>query len=224
MALRDQYVPFRREDFIADVALSWRRIARNENLPYFDIVAFVERVLQQEWVKKGHLHIEFFDAPENAKDEELARVEFRPRLELHIDRETWRLAEQGEPRARFIVAHEVGHIILHQDDAKHFSNDPRLQTKAAKIDDQEHSAEWQANTFASYFLLTDRVLESYDSLEDIIAKTSVNEPFVLRRHKNAQTCSIRRQTRHGGLCDACGNFTVTSDGVCQSDECKASCG
>jgi hypothetical protein len=220
MAIRDQYVPFRREDYIADVALEWRRIARNENLPYFCIVDFIECVLQKVWVKNGHLHIEFIDAPENARDDELAWVEFRPNLTLHVDREVWRLAQQGEPRARFILAHEVGHIILHQDDAKHFSSDPRLQTKAAKIDDKEHSAEWQANTFSSYFLITDRVLESYDSLKELIAKTSVEEPFVLKRHDNARTCSIRRHTRHGGLCDVCGNFSVTSDGVCQSDECK----
>jgi Zn-dependent peptidase ImmA (M78 family) len=114
------------------------------------------------------------------------------------------------------LAHEIGHIVLHEHDVKHFSSDPRIQIKFAQ---QENSAEWQANTFASHFLIPEPVLASFDNLADLIAKTWVNEQFVLSRHDSAFVSSIRRHTQQAGVCDVCGNFSVTSDGICKSAAC-----
>src|ERR1700686_950198 len=60
--------------------------------------------------------IEFVDMAEGGKP---AFVKFRP-LVLHVDRETWELAGQGEEKSRHILAHEIGHLLLHDHFAKAF--------------------------------------------------------------------------------------------------------
>lgn len=215
--IRDQYVPYRREDYIAHAALLLRQRGRNENLAYFDIVKFVETELLGKWGNKGTLQIEFYDAPEGG---DLAFVKFDP-LTLQVDREVWRLAKQGEPKARFIIAHEIGHIMLHEHDVQHFSNDPSVMLK---YQEKEHSAEWQANTFASYFLVPSRLMVAFDKIEDMMQACAVDEPLILNRYDAENLLKIKRQrvVQDGQLCSTCGNFSVTGDGICRSDNCSTS--
>ena len=89
----DYIVEFRSEDFLADTALDWRREARNQSLPYFNIIEFVEQILQKR--TKRPFKIEFFDV---RPGEKRAYVKFNPRR-LYVDRKTWQDAEHGEPEA-----------------------------------------------------------------------------------------------------------------------------
>jgi len=73
MMLADYQVQFRREEKLAEIALSWRRDARNENYSYFNIVEFVKGALSQR--TKYPFETEFFDATLNQKP---AFVEFNP--------------------------------------------------------------------------------------------------------------------------------------------------
>ena len=61
-----------------------------------------------------------------------------------------------DPCANYIAGHELGHISLHNHDAQPYSG-----VKKGWIDFKEQSAEWQANRFADYFLITDEELTKY---------------------------------------------------------------
>src|SRR6202011_6058679 len=105
--------------------------------------------------KKGRLGIEFFDRASG--DGDPAYVTYSP-LILHVDRKVWQRAKERDGYARFIIAHEVGHILLHNDYEHKFSHDPSVQINFAQ---DEYSSEWQANKFAAYFLLPDRIVRQF---------------------------------------------------------------
>lgn len=203
--LDDYKVDFLREESIAETALAWRKEADNAFSAYFNIVDFVVRILTKK-IKRA-FKIQFFKADEGAKP---AFVTFVPHRTLHIDEDVWRLAELGEPEARFVVAHEVGHLILHDHHAKSFSKNPADKITFAE---DEYSAEWQANVFASYFLAPTHIILAFPSFSELKASCVINDSITESRHRAlAPKCSV--VVRDGALCTKCGNFTVTSDGAC----------
>jgi hypothetical protein len=165
------------------------------------------------------LRIKFFDSCLGDKP---AWVDYNP-LILHVDREIWDLASLGEPMAKFIIAHEIGHLVLHDHHAKSFSDDPGQHIKFAQ---KEERAEWQANTFASYFLVPTLVLEAFSSAEDLARSCEV--PSLLAEERfEAATEEKRRIARctlakryTGEFCRNCGNFTVMRNAIClKCDTC-----
>ena len=211
--LDDYYVEFRSEEKLASFALEWRREAGNENFARFNIVRFVEDVLLKKLTRR-RFGIKFFDAADGEKQ---GYVTFNPRT-LHIDREVWRLADLGEPEARFIVAHEVGHIILHDHEAKAFSSDPSLRIK---FGEPEHSAEWQANTFAYHFLLPSHLVAGFKAgARELAASAQVSEHLAMERQQSVHEATRFVRLREAEICSACGNLTLTSDGECLSEACS----
>ncbi|MCE2932687.1 MAG: ImmA/IrrE family metallo-endopeptidase, partial [Hyphomicrobiales bacterium] len=81
-----------------------------------------------------------------------ARVVFKPEFCLIIDEERLELLYLECPETKWIVAHELGHIVLHDSHAKAFSSDPALRIKFTQ---PEYSAEDQADLFAYYLLMPD---------------------------------------------------------------------
>ena len=77
------------------------------------------RSLTKRLSGKGKLHIEFHSPDELPEG---ACITFSP-LTLHIIKRIWDDAGAGQTYARFIVAHEIGHIVLHDELAVAFSND-----------------------------------------------------------------------------------------------------
>jgi len=77
-----------------------------------------------------------------------------------ISEATYDAAVDGDGRARFTIAHEIGHFFLHKG-----------QMSFARSTDGTHKiyedAEWQADTFASHFLIDDSYLNGSESLEYI---------------------------------------------------------
>jgi Zn-dependent peptidase ImmA (M78 family) len=201
MFLHDYKVTYTREETIAEIAAKCLR-AHNKIPPYgFDITQFAETTLRVLCQKKGSLRIHIFDRAN--KYDEPAHVTYRPPT-LHIDRETWEAAKAGDDHARYIVAHEIGHLILHDHDAQSFSTDPSLRIRFAE---QEYSAEWQANVFADHFLVPAEAVEKF------------RDEFLLSMMCNASMAVARRRLvrhfghRYGALCDNCGNFALTNDGA-----------
>jgi hypothetical protein len=218
--LRDYKVRFRTEESLAEEALACRLFAGNENFARFNVVEFVERILPSILARrrKGPLKIEFFDAREG---ETPAYVTFKP-LTLHVDREVWELAKLGEPEAKFIIAHEIGHILFHDHHAQGFSNDPSQQIKFAQ---KEERAEWQANTFASYFLILPRIVEAFHSSQELARACEVPQQLADERYEAA--AEARRRSERcarakgytGDICE-CGNLTLVANGVCtKCDTC-----
>lgn len=223
MSMRnDHFVETISEDRIKTIAEAWRKEARlSRSHGKFDIVAFVTNVLSKKFRKKGPLKIEFFER-KSSKDP-LAFVTYNP-LTLHITKAIWKLAQQGHGRSRFIVAHEIGHVLLHDHTAQAFLGNPELQNKFAL---RENSAEWQADTFAAYFLLPDDVVRQFSSVDEIVELCDVNEELALER-LNAVCEARNRKTRSsnsGDACTECGNFTLVHKGVfVECDMCGSTAG
>jgi len=205
---RDHHVNFMREEKISEIALAWRQAAANENFSYFNVIEFIERVLRKR-LKKGTLHIEFFEMLPGG---DAAYITFDP-LTLHIDKEIWDLAKIGDPDARYIIAHEIGHIILHDHFAKAFSIDPAIQLK---FDVKQRSAEWQANTFAAYFLLPTHVIAAFDCVEDVVRACSVNSDLARERFAAVRETKSRSAKYEGDPCNKCGDFTLDCNGRCNT--------
>ena len=216
--MRSNYkVPFRNEEAIATLALQCRRDAENENLARFNIIEFVEHVLPRvlKRLKKGTLEIELFSA---CGDEKLAKVILRQGKApiLRVDKEIWDLAVLGEPDAKFIIAHEVGHLVLHDHYAQAFSIGPVEQGKFVQ---EEEQSEWQANTFASYFLIPRRVLAAFPTSEELARCCEVprwlsDQRFAaaLEEQRRSER-RVRAKAYTGDSCGDCGSFTMLPDGI-----------
>ncbi|MGR6860797.1 ImmA/IrrE family metallo-endopeptidase [Aliivibrio salmonicida] len=71
-------------------------------------------------------------------------------------------ALNGSARDKFTLAHELGHVLMHQNTNPEFAR--------SQSDSNHHyteDAEWQANTFSSEFLVDSRQLEGINSPRDI---------------------------------------------------------
>ena len=210
MQADDYIVAFKREDTLADAALAWRREAKNENYSHFNIVTFVEKVLLPK--SKRPFTIEFFDARDGQKP---AFVSFTPEVVLNVDRAIWDLARDGEPDARFIVAHEIGHLTLHDHFAKAFSDDPSDHVKSVV---KERSAEWQANTFAFYFLMPDMIVAAYRDVTELSVACEVTERIARLRVAMNSRLALLYSASQGGFCPNCGEFCNTGE-KCRNPSC-----
>ena len=114
----DYFVPFRSDESIAELARRVRKGFDADDLCSFNIISAIRKLEGEEFGSSGKLAIRLFDDDE----EDLAYVTFSP-LTLNVHRELWDDAELGEPKARFILAHELGHIVMHQHDRQAFSED-----------------------------------------------------------------------------------------------------
>ncbi len=212
MSRRQDYYTrtFRSEQSLAATALDLRTIGKIRNVGYFDIVEFFSNSLYgREFKGKGILDLDFL---RSNSDDYPAIVTYRP-VTLHIDSEVWQLAKIGEPDSRHIVAHEIGHISLHDHDAKAFSNDPSANIKFAR---DEYSTEWQANTFAAHFLLPDHLVRAFSDPMSLAHECSV--PQKLAEERFSSVNRSKRKICTGEACPTCNNFTLVRIGLNQKCE------
>lgn len=73
----------------------------------------------------------------------------------------------GSPRARFTIAHEIGHLVMH----KNQTTFARGGSKTHKIFED---GEWQADTFASHFLINADLVTKNMTASDISRKFGVS--------------------------------------------------
>jgi IrrE N-terminal-like domain len=211
---RDYKVPFKSEESIAKIALEWRRAAGSINSAYFNIVDFIETVLVKHLRRRDGLKIRFFEA---GPEDDPAFVTYKS-LTLHIDSELWKLAKLGEPGARYIVAHEIGHVILHDYHAKAFSTDASQNLKFVQ---NENSAEWQAHRFADHLLLPNELVKAFTEVTSMAQSCSV--PQELASERFSKVHAVKRMLRgySGEACPTCNNFTLFRVGLFQRcDTCK----
>jgi hypothetical protein len=204
MPLRDHHVRFTSEETLAGVALQWRQAAGNENAPSINVVTFIENILLKK-LKKGPFIIKFFD---QLPEKDPAFVSFDP-LTLNVDREIWEFGRLGDPHASFVLAHEIGHLIFHDNHAKAFSDDSEAQVKFAQ---NEYSAEWQANTFAGYFLLPTHIVVAYGNVEDLIKSCGARRELAEHRVATVTEMIKPRPKIEGDFCIECGEFLKRKDG------------
>jgi hypothetical protein len=71
--------------------------------------------------------------------------------------DTYKGLEDGIPRARFCLAHEIGHLVLHPRDLMRLAAIPHESPALSRRQTSNHAAyldtEWQANAFAAALLM-----------------------------------------------------------------------
>ncbi|HEY5081955.1 MAG TPA: ImmA/IrrE family metallo-endopeptidase [Bauldia sp.] len=210
---RDYKFYFRSEELIAEDASRLLAKLGLRGATYFNICDFIEHQLGP-WLRsngKEELTIRLFDA---SPGENLAFVSFdNGNPILNIDTSVWEEAKIGEPSARYVLAHEIGHVVLHAHYDLAYSADPALKLAPFQ---QEESAEWQAHTFARHFLVPVETAKSYDAVGSVATKFGVSIEVATSQFNLAHP---RRKPDLGAIvCETCGGFVVTRDG--KPDRCK----
>ncbi|MEQ8307449.1 MAG: ImmA/IrrE family metallo-endopeptidase [Hoeflea sp.] len=81
---------------------------------------------------------------------------------ISIRESIWQALVNGDPRARFTVAHEIGHLFLGHTAYTARSNDPSMYR-----DPFTKTQESEANAFASLFLMPTDLAEKFNTADDI---------------------------------------------------------
>lgn len=86
---------------------------------------------------------------------------------------------RGAGRDRFTVAHELGHLFLHQG---------QRPTAFARVGDVATSpiyrnSEWQADTFASALLIDEKIISRFETLQEVQAAFGVSQQAAKARFK-----------------------------------------
>jgi IrrE N-terminal-like domain len=202
----DYKVDYRREETIRDVAAACLASHAKASSGAFDITEYVETSLKDYCLKRRKCELRIFLLDLTKKYDERANVSFRPNIiALHVDRATWADAKAGGEHSRFVIAHEIGHIVFHDHNAKAFSSEPSLRINFAE---QEYSAEWQANTFAEYFLVPDEAVKKFADEVLLAIMCNVSIPLA-RKRLNTYFGSLLVD----GPCGKCGHFSVIRQGT-----------
>jgi len=114
---------------------------------------------------RGMKVLDFTVVDDHELGEEEART-YPNEKHIVISNSVYEAAADGEGRARFTIAHELGHLDLHKDQKPMFS---RGEHKIFE------DSEWQADTFASEFLMDSRFITSIDSIQDVMKKFGVSK-------------------------------------------------
>jgi Zn-dependent peptidase ImmA (M78 family) len=206
--LSDYKVEYRREETIRNAAAACLAIHAKASSSAFDITEYVETSLREYCQKKRKCELRIFPLDCIKKYDEPANVTFRPNtIALHVDPAIWADAKAGGEHSRFVIAHEIGHIVFHDHTAKAFSEDPSLRIRFAE---REYSAEWQADTFAEYFLVPDEAVKKFS--DETLLSIMCNVTNVLAR-KRLNTYFSALGLIVDGPCGQCGNFSIIRQGI-----------
>jgi NADH pyrophosphatase NudC (nudix superfamily) len=174
--------------------------------------------------RKGKLSIKYFDRA-FAQDDP-AYVEFATRkrekyVTLNVDNGVWQKAINGDSFSNEILAHEVGHILLHDHHENAFSMDPAAQ-RPFEGTSKEDFAEWQAITFAGHLLIPNRVAQKFKSVDVLATATNTTEALAKSRLIMVQSMKAPlRRPYENDVCGNCGNVTLLRRGcIITCDTCK----
>jgi hypothetical protein len=93
------------------------------------------------------------------------------------------------PRARWTLAHELGHFVLHEAISK-----PRAVNPIRKsiIKHAYNSAEWQANKFAAHFLMPEHIASQFQAPEELAQNCNVSLTAARKRFNEMRREPIKR--------------------------------
>jgi len=220
--ITDHKVPFRSEAFLAEVAAACRKIGIIPGSDHVDLQTILDE-LQAHGVesifvirgmkRKGCLRIEII---EDEPHEFPAYVKFSPTLTLCVQKGVWSRFKEGRSKERVIIAHEIGHVMLHDDQAKPFVGNNDIKNRFAE---NEHYAEWQADTFADHLLVPTRLAQRLDEIDKIAFTCNVPDDFASRRLASVRAIKkTLNSTQLADFCKDCGGFGPVSQGVCTDCE------
>lgn len=161
-------VPARSKANIAENALLVRKFLGLEKHSRFPIVEVYEAL---ELLHPG-TSFEVWEPHELGEDH--GRT-YPDRNLIIIREDVYERACSGEPRDRFTMCHELGHLMMHRN-VSLSRIDPRNPPKIYR------NSEWQADTFASHLLMPSHLLNQHRSVDSVIRTFGVSfEAAVARR-------------------------------------------
>lgn len=194
----DHKVDFRTEEAIKALAENARALLDPSGQPAFRVTDCIRKLKKQELFKQGKFEIKTF---RRSAADPPAYVTFEPMRTLYIDEDIWEDADQNLPLPKYIVAHELGHLVLHSHYAQPYSG-----IKDKWIQKDELSAEWQADRFADYFLVSDAEVQFCITPNAIANHCGVERDVAIRR--------LGKKFKYfGDCCAACGNFALVRRGA-----------
>ncbi|MBQ6686380.1 MAG: ImmA/IrrE family metallo-endopeptidase [Firmicutes bacterium] len=142
---------------IRDIAYNFRKILGIENELYIDILRILEMIL----VPMG---LDFEIVPVSEMDEEAVTYPQESRIVLRED--VYLKAMEGNGRARYTIAHEIGHAIMHLSDRISFARG--IEAVPIYMD-----PEWQADVFAAELLIPKHLVGELD-VKEVVSKCGVS--------------------------------------------------
>ena len=157
----------RTREEISNAAREIRKSISNEK-GYFDVLRYVENVLPTTMCNFSMLIVDKEDAENTGINIEgvqgLTVVEDNGGITMYIPQETYDSARRGNGAARYTVAHELAHVIMHSTEAATMARleAPRYERYNS---DKRSDPEWQANEFAAELLAPAMLLNGLKEIE-----------------------------------------------------------
>jgi len=192
-------VKLRTYDDVGQSADNLRAMLGLTNAYSFNIVHQISRLIGKKFSDLGVLSLHLYD-----DRSEFAYVTFNP-LVLHVDKDVWAEAEDGEPKARFVLAHELGHIVMHGHHRQEFSEDEK--SGLAFIPPEERS-EPQAHWFAAHFLAPDRLVLDCRTDFEISQRFGYPSDYI---HFKREAFARKRVKLPSELCGGCGGSKMAGE-------------
>lgn len=197
---RDNKVSWRSLESIIDLARNFRTVSHVDDVERINVGS----VIQRNW--------QALTGNEDAKIDRRvlhpsvgpAWVEFSP-TRLVVDDEIWKLSAMNDPDASYILAHELGHLHMHDKYAKGFTSN--AQRYIGWVQDEE-SAEWQAHAFARHFLVPQSFSDLPISDEDLALRLAA-PIHAVKAVRNDWKNQSRQAVFSRSLCSNCGEAVTT---------------
>ncbi|MBF9197773.1 ImmA/IrrE family metallo-endopeptidase [Microvirga terrestris] len=183
------------EATITKFATDHRLHSPTASVANFDIVRFFYEELQDILGHPVVLELRDLSGP----DDDPAFVSFKP-LKLVCDYEVWRNAKLGDPDARYVIAHELGHLVFHSGHELHFSSPDSVFHSWYP---EHEGTEWQAHNYAEKVLLPDFVVKPFTNHKELAQACDVTEALALKRFREVNNIKFS-----GEPCPHCHDFTM----------------
>ncbi len=171
MTVRGLPVPLRARDEIGLIAEIIRQRCNASDLPHFPIVDVVEAIAQD-----GFEVLEHNDIGSNYG------LTYPDENRILIRRDTYDAACDGKGWAREVMAHELGHLILHRGIPLPFASKEAGEQKHSILGDSE----WQADTFAELLLAPLEVIRGIADTNGIASLCGIRQETAFRRWVEAK--------------------------------------
>jgi hypothetical protein len=169
---KDKYPKSHSPPEIENYALRLRLLLGVGDQPHFNIISVVENGLSQ---KLPGFFVEILPRSNLGATE--AVTEFGP-PRIVVREDIYEAAFREDPRSRFTIAHELGHLCLHWGYPR-----PRLAPKSQRFPNSPRNSriEAEANQFAGAFLMPRAVASKFDQAQKLASLCRVSDVAASRR-------------------------------------------
>lgn len=188
----------------------------------FDVTRVIERLSIEVNGVDNPISIELASSDEFLEAPAIANLDT---YKMDVYGTIWEAAKNGLADARFVIAHELAHFVLHNKAETGFTP---ISDERSISDDPYSTSEFQANLFAAFFLVGEKALKRTTDprVIEIIANVDYEVAELACRifdQEIKQRVSVLKF--EGEACPECANFTLVRNGTClKCDTCGSTTG